>query len=96
MSTSTSTTIMNLETVRAVFGEEVYDELKAAIAAWFTKHDPLGDVYTCTDNHRVALWGDDDSCEHYEARIEEGCCGCIDTVFLVGDRIFLWGFNYGH
>lgn len=97
MSTSTSTTITNLETVRTVFGTEVHDELKAAIAAWFTEHDPSGDIYTCADNFRVALWGDDASMEHYEARIEEGCCGCIDTVFrLSGDRAFLWGFNYGH
>lgn len=96
MSTS-STTITNLETVRTVFGQEVHDELKAAIAAWLTEHDPTGDVYACADNHRVALWGDDDSCEHYEARIDAGCCGCIDTVFhLSGERIFLWGFNYGH
>lgn len=92
-----SIAITNLETVRAAFGEEVYDELKAAIAAWHEEHDPTGEVYEHADNYRVALWGDDDSCEHYEARMESGCCGCIDTVFnLSCGRIFLWGFNYGH
>lgn len=58
--------------------------------------DWVAEDLDCVDNFRFAYIDDETSVVRYWEQYRHGCCGSMDEMVLVGDRLALVGCNYGH
>lgn len=48
------------------------------------------------DNFRAAYADDAAAMAEYEKAEQHGCCGSVDYSYMIGERLFHLGCNYGH
>ena len=55
-----------------------------------------GGCYYYSDNYRVALKDNLDEVKEYKRAQKKGCCGFFDEEYVINNKTYLIGFNYGH
>lgn len=77
--------------------EDLTQAQRDAVAKWEVENDPDGYSFECRDNDRLAVVGNREQEEAYDASRMNGCCGFVDVELDCEDgTVLLYGFNYGH
>lgn len=79
----------SLNIIAAMHGDNVLQALKVQILNVVEDLD-------FSDNRRLALPGNAAMVAAYEDSQANGCCGRLDTVFMIEGIEIMFGCNYGH